>query len=77
MLVLSRRVGEKIEIGNGVTVTVLRMTGNSVRIGIEAPDQVVIRRSEIPEKIDLPQSRGVIDAEAHMLNSKKPTRRAS
>ena len=47
MLVLSRRVGEKIEIGNGITVTVLRVTGKSVRIGIEAPDCVSIRRSEI------------------------------
>ena len=51
MLVLSRRIGEKIEIGNGITVTVLRVTGKSVRIGIEAPDDVSIRRSEIdPEQ---------------------------
>ncbi len=47
MLVLSRRIGEKIEIGNGITVTVLRVTGKSVRIGIEAPESVSIRRSEI------------------------------
>lgn len=51
MLVLSRRVGEKIEIGNGITVTVLRVTGKSVRVGIEAPESVSIRRSEItPEQ---------------------------
>lgn len=47
MLVLSRRVGEKIEIGDGITVTVLKVTGKSVRVGIEAPKHVTIRRSEI------------------------------
>ncbi|MBA2113967.1 carbon storage regulator [Bremerella alba] len=47
MLVLSRRVGEKIEIGNGITVTVLRVTGKTVRIGIEAPECVSIRRTEL------------------------------
>ncbi len=47
MLVLSRRVGEKIEIGDGITVTVLKVTGKSVRLGIEAPKHVTIRRSEI------------------------------
>lgn len=48
MLVLSRCVGEKIEIGDGITVTILRITGKSVRIGIEAPGSVSIRRTEIP-----------------------------
>ncbi len=47
MLVLSRRIGEKIDIGDGLTVTVLRVTGKSIRLGIEAPDSVSIRRSEI------------------------------
>ena len=77
MLVLSRRVGERIEIGNGVTVTVLRMSGKSVRIGIEAPNQVAIRRSEIPGKSDLPQSLGIADVEGRIRNSEEPTRRAS
>lgn len=47
MLVLSRRVGEKIDIGDGITITVLRVTGKTIRLGIEAPDEVPIRRSEI------------------------------
>lgn len=49
MLVLSRKVGEKIEIGNDITIQVLRITGNQVRLGIEAPQDVNIRRGELDE----------------------------
>lgn len=47
MLVLSRKPGERIHIGNGITLSVLRVSGNRVRIGIEAPDSVHIVRGEI------------------------------
>jgi len=47
MLVLSRKVGERILLGDDIVVTVLAMQGNRVRIGIEAPDAVRIRRSEL------------------------------
>ena len=47
MLVLSRKLGEKIVIGNGITITVVKIKGNLVRLGIDAPDQVPILRSEI------------------------------
>jgi carbon storage regulator len=47
MLVLSRKPGEKIVIGNSVTMTVLAVSGNKLRIGIEAPPQVCIRRAEL------------------------------
>ncbi len=47
MLVLSRKPGEKVIIGNGVTVTVLGVLGNRVRVGIDAPGQVRIRRAEL------------------------------
>jgi carbon storage regulator len=47
MLVLSRKPGEKVVIGNGITVTVVAVIGNRVRIGIDAPNQVRILRAEI------------------------------
>jgi carbon storage regulator len=47
MLVLSRKVGERIHIGDGVVVTVLGVQGNRCRIGIEAPTNIAIRRAEL------------------------------
>jgi carbon storage regulator len=47
MLVLSRKPGEKVVIGNGITVTVVEVTGNKVRLGIVAPEQVRILRAEL------------------------------
>jgi len=47
MLVLSRKPGEKVVIGHGITVTVGAVTGNKVRPGIDAPDQVRILRGEL------------------------------
>lgn len=49
MLVLSRKPGEKIVIGDAVTVTVLAVSGNTVRVGIEAPDDVRILRAELDD----------------------------
>jgi carbon storage regulator len=47
MLVLSRKPGEKIVIGDGITVTVVEVDGNRVRLGIEAPADVRILRGEL------------------------------
>ena len=47
MLVLSRKLGESIVIGGGITVTVKKMKGNVVRFGIEAPKEISVHRSEI------------------------------
>jgi len=47
MLVLSRREGERIRIGNSITVTVVRCAGDKVRIGIEAPPDMLILRGEL------------------------------
>ena len=47
-LVLSRKESEKINIGNGIVITVTRIKGNSVLLGIEAPEDVPIRRGELP-----------------------------
>ena len=48
MLVLSRKESEKINIGNGIVITVTKIKGSSVRLGIEAPEDVHIRRGELP-----------------------------
>ncbi|MBN1589579.1 MAG: carbon storage regulator [Pirellulales bacterium] len=47
MLVLSRRETERIKLGDSITVTVVRVSGDRVRIGIEAPSNVVVLREEI------------------------------
>lgn len=52
MLILSRKRGESITIGDGVTVTVMSVQGDRVKIGILAPDEVPVHRQEIYERIE-------------------------
>lgn len=52
MLVLSRKVGERIWIGEDISVTVVRITGGGVRIGIEAPAEMPVVREELKIKLD-------------------------
>jgi len=47
MLVLSRRIGEKIMIGDDVTITILGVQGGTVRVGLDAPKEVLILREEL------------------------------
>jgi carbon storage regulator len=52
MLVLSRKVGERILIGDEISVTVVRITGGGVRIGVEAPPEMPVVRQELKEQIE-------------------------
>ncbi|REJ69687.1 MAG: carbon storage regulator [Planctomycetota bacterium] len=52
MLVLSRKLGETVEIDGGITVTVTRIGAGRVQLGIEAPQDVAIWRSEVPGEGD-------------------------
>lgn len=60
MLILTRRVGETVMIGNDVTVTILGVKGNQVRVGVNAPKEVAVHREEIYERISHEQGGGKI-----------------
>jgi carbon storage regulator len=51
MLVLTRRVGEALIVGNDVSVTILGVKGNQIRIGVNAPRNVTVHREEVYERI--------------------------
>jgi carbon storage regulator len=51
MLILTRRINEALKIGDEVTVTVLGIQGNQVRIGVDAPKSVAVHRMEVFERI--------------------------
>ncbi len=86
MLVLSRRTDEKLIIGENVTVTILSIKGNQVRIGIEAPADVKVHREEIYQRIVQEEkalnggdwARGPAPAaRIHTQEAELPTRRLS
>lgn len=57
MLLLTRRVGETLNIGDDITVTVLGVNGNQVRIGVSAPKHVEVHREEVYRRIQAEQGR--------------------
>jgi len=77
MLVLSRRVGEMIRVGDDVTVTVLEVRGDVVRIGIQAPRSIAVHRAELIVELENSNQEAAspagdtIDALAAALRSRK------
>jgi len=67
MLILTRRVGETLMIGDSVTVTVLGVKGNQVRVGITAPKDVAVHREEIYQRIHREEEGGAASADAKDL----------
>lgn len=65
MLVLSRKVGERILIGENITVTVVRITGGGVRIGVEAPAEMPVIRQELKDQLDRPENRSESQPQRH------------
>ena len=64
MLILSRRPGESLIIGDNVTINVLGIQGNQVRLGIEAPREVTVHREEIYARIQAEKDQPDIGVEA-------------
>ena len=63
MLILTRRVGETLMIGDDVTITVLGVKGNQVRIGVNAPKEVAVHREEIYQRIQKEKTGDDIDSD--------------
>jgi len=74
MLILTRRPGERVVIGDDILVTVMAVSGHTVRLGIEAPDGVSIYREEIWLAVEA-ENRAAAEANAEDLPSGRPAER--
>jgi carbon storage regulator len=60
VLVLARKVGEKIRVGDDVVFTIVRISGDKVRVGIEAPKEVPVHRDEVYDRIQREEADGAL-----------------
>lgn len=74
MLVVSRKVGERILIGDKITVTVVKIGNGGVRIGIDAPTEMAVVREELAEKLRESERERIIQADSSSLDSVEPPR---
>ena len=58
MLILTRRIGESLQIGDNVKLTVLSVRGNQIQLGIDAPPEVAVHREEIYERLKREREQG-------------------
>jgi carbon storage regulator len=65
MLVLSRKPGERIHIGSSVSITVVSVQGNKVRIGIAAPKEIPVMRAELNDFLEMDSSTAVVCSDSH------------
>ncbi|HWW20706.1 MAG TPA: carbon storage regulator CsrA [Steroidobacteraceae bacterium] len=78
MLILTRRVGETVMIGDEVAVTVLRVKGNQVRLGVNAPKSISVQREEIFQRIKREAGQAASSAEsAEMAEAEAETAHTS
>ena len=74
MLILTRRVGESIMIGDDITITTLGVRGSQVRLGVNAPEDVPVHREEIYLRIQQEQTREQINAAQRELDELRKER---
>lgn len=78
MLVLTRKAGESIVIGNQVRITILEIQGRQIRLGVEAPGDISVHRGEVYERIKQENQMAIQEGEAELktlrqaLGGKKP-----